>query len=347
MIAHSSPTRRAFTLIELLVVIAIIAILIGLLLPAVQKVREAAARMKCSNNLKQLGLALHNYHDTNNRLPPGASNNRSPFGSYTGTGSQWGASWMMYIFPGLEQQAIGSRWPYNLNYQDNSANGPRQLIGDGAGRPKFSVLECPSCPLGNDFCLSTTAPGSMVADYAAIAGTVNGFGGISGLDQHSTSSYGITGRNGILHYNSQNTLVGITDGTSNTIMVGEVGNWVYTGTAAAPTQRDYRPSVQHGFAMGCLGNNNNTVALSNNSNARVFNTTTVRYPINSRQFFTTDCTDGVCQNASNNHPLTSGHSGGVNVLLGDGSVRFLRDSTAAQVLARMAARNDGLPVSFD
>ncbi|MFI4874195.1 MAG: type II secretion system protein, partial [Blastopirellula sp. JB062] len=97
---RSQRHRQAFTLVELLVVIAIIGVLIALLLPAVQAAREAARRSQCSNNLKQMGLALHNFHDTFGRFPPGASDNSTPFGNgYTSPG---GHSWMAYSMPFLE-----------------------------------------------------------------------------------------------------------------------------------------------------------------------------------------------------------------------------------------------------
>src|SRR6516162_6363862 len=104
------PGYRAFTLIELLVVIAIIAILIGLLIPAVQKVREAALRSQCQNNLKQIGLAMHAYHSNASQLPPGGAADQPPFGTGPNGGAGWGSSWMVYILPYIEQGNFFNNW---------------------------------------------------------------------------------------------------------------------------------------------------------------------------------------------------------------------------------------------
>src|SRR5437868_3138450 len=119
----SKHRRRGFTLIELLVVIAIIAILIGLLLPAVQKVRESAARMSCTNNLKQIGLALQTFHDANLKFPPGAASDYTPYGTLgTGTAQNWGSSWMVFLLPYVEQANMFNSWQLSGNSGYTNAN---------------------------------------------------------------------------------------------------------------------------------------------------------------------------------------------------------------------------------
>jgi prepilin-type N-terminal cleavage/methylation domain-containing protein/prepilin-type processing-associated H-X9-DG protein len=228
-----------FTLIELLVVIAIIAILIGLLLPAVQKVREAAARMSCGNNLHQIGLAMHNYHDINQKLPPGV-------GHY---GCCWG-TWVMAILPYIEQDNMWNRY-VNYNGSDiigippSNTNGWRYASGTNVTfvtSQRLKVLTCPSdVP-------STPSPPMTAHNYAVNYGntnlyatTVSGvpFGGApfrcypSGWlsDTQMQQTYGWaqpdSDKKALYQQHGpagqpQQPLVQITDGTSNTLMVAEV-----------------------------------------------------------------------------------------------------------------------------
>ncbi|MBI3407342.1 MAG: DUF1559 domain-containing protein [Planctomycetes bacterium] len=195
-----SRLRTGFTLIELLVVIAIIAILIGLLVPAVQKVREAAARTECINNLKQIGLALHNYHDVNKRLPPGYAASAPYVDGASDTSPGWG--WAAFILPYIEQDTLFRQIDFAQPVENTPAIQTIVRIylcsSDLAPRQAFAVPDAFSSPI------ALAAPTSYVAC-------------VGGDETEVTDAVG----QGIFYRNSRTRLVEIIDGTSNTIMVGE------------------------------------------------------------------------------------------------------------------------------
>jgi len=328
-------TRAGFTLIELLVVIAIIAVLIALLLPAVQQAREAARRSSCKSKLKQIGIALHNFHDTFGRFPPGCANNRRPFGEITG--SHWGASWAIYIAAQMEMGAVAQKFQFRHQYSSNAVGGARRTFGSTANprSPQFPVYRCPSNPMTRT--VSWSNPNTMVIDYVAIAGAYNNFGGMGNhAPTHTNSGYGAAGNNGVFGWNTKHQFRDITDGSSNTMLISEVGQWLFRTTT---DKRDHRNSVQYGFHMGCPSKNN-----------RRFNTSTVRYAIN--QYATssqpwssvTSNWTGLSQNAGNNQVLRSAHTGGVQATFGDGAVHFLANTTDRRILGAYAVMNDGIVV---
>ncbi|QJW98371.1 DUF1559 domain-containing protein [Frigoriglobus tundricola] len=199
---RSRPTTRhtAFTLIELLVVIAIIAVLIGLLLPAVQKVREAAARMKCANNLKQIGLALHNYHDANGTLPYGAYYPQSLQGFGFST-------WQLPLLPYLEQQPL---WDQCLAW--SQANPGRPAYLDNTFPAYGPVVQTYACP-------SNTRP-ATVSSFAVTA-SLSSYQGCAGTYTYNPNAQHVNSSDGVLYGNSRVRLTDITDGTSSTAAVGE------------------------------------------------------------------------------------------------------------------------------
>jgi prepilin-type N-terminal cleavage/methylation domain-containing protein/prepilin-type processing-associated H-X9-DG protein len=226
--------RSAFTLIELLVVIAIIGILIGLLLPAVQKVRAAAARLQCQNNLKQIGLALHNYHDRMNGFPPGYLTNVASDNSDLGPG--WG--WAAFLLDDLEQSAIKKQIRFDLQISD-PANAQARLA-------VVPVLICPAeAKIGSFTVINAT--GNSICDVAqASYVAMNGILGVSGDAWDN---------NGAFLRNHCMRIVEIGDGLSNTLFVGErcssMSRVTWTGAVTGgvvPAQRYPNPADQLAFA---------------------------------------------------------------------------------------------------
>ncbi len=209
--------RRAFTLIELLVVIAIIGVLTGLLLPAVQKVRESANRAQCTNNLKQIGLALHSYHDTNNVFPPGyLDGNTNPASTPDNdVGPGWG--WASFLLPFVEQQNVYNQINFSVGVGVGSNAAVCQL--------PLKIYQCPSDAYPQNF---TVWPTSIVVAHGNYVGC-NGWeecfnnaggGGQGGGSDGLSGGLGQSG-DGLFYRNSHNKIASVADGLSNTIVVGE------------------------------------------------------------------------------------------------------------------------------
>ncbi|MBX9679254.1 MAG: DUF1559 domain-containing protein [Gemmataceae bacterium] len=327
--------RSGFTLIELLVVIAIIAVLIALLVPAVQKVREAAARAQCQNNLKQIGLACHGYHDTYKRLPPGAANDRAPFGN----GGGWGSSWMVYILPYIEQGPIYNQWQFNGNsgFQNGSNN---TLIANKT----IAIYRCPSSVLP-DFSPTGGAGGpKMVVSYTGIAGSAV-TPGSAGTYQQQCCNGGSSWASdtGILFAGSRVKMTDITDGTSNTWLVGEQSDHLRDANRQ-PCTSGYTAGLGNSGAMygWTMGADHPTGGgQAGWGDGRHFNCTSVRYTINQIGFTSADANAGVNNDAGGNFPLSSNHTGGCNILLGDGTVRFFTSSLSTAQIHPFCTRAGG------
>jgi prepilin-type N-terminal cleavage/methylation domain-containing protein len=325
--------RPGFTLVELLVVIAIIGILVALLLPAIQAAREAARRSQCGNNLKQLALGLHNYHDTFRRFPSGTRSHQ------TASGWAYGHSWIVAILPFCEQRAlydqldlVGISSPHTgLIYQSTTAtynihNG--QLV---AG-VQIPIIFCPSSPL-DPMCLqSTTVPGANGAASPTYTATTGAVGHSSAVNKDNQTDVhrarGIQSQGGVLVPHRFLSFNAIHDGSSCTVMVGEQSDWCYTATGG---KVNCRSDYAHSFLMG-------TTPEAYTSDDRWFNTTTIRYGINHKAWNLTGVGD---QNYGCNRPLQSAHPGGAQVVLADASVRFLVESLALQTLFDLVNRDDG------
>jgi len=328
-----NPTRlfrRGFTLIELLVVIAIIAILIALLLPAVQQAREAARRTQCKNNFKQIGLALHNYHDVYNAFPPGRTRN-----TYSGITSAWytgNIAWLPRLLAQIDQAPLYNRIDWNLGQGSSSTDGDDGVNGqspDGARRQIIPAFRCPSDPATG---VSWVAP-----DGTTVTGqrSNNGYAPGNYVACVGTGTRLTTNPPGVFGQNTNFGFRDITDGTSNVLAVSEVVIGHYrigtndsgNGTLCTAGAKDTNDTRQAGtswfygyFPQSCFFN-------------------TFVGP-NAKQY---DC--GVNSDRTNN-AARSVHVGGVQALLCDGSVHFFSDNIDLSTWNRLGDKGDGQVVSF-
>ncbi len=306
--------RRGFTLIELLVVIAIIAVLIALLLPAVQQAREAARMTQCRNNLKQLGLAFHNYHDVNLTFMPGG---------FDGVPISYPMGWVPRIFPYIEQSAR-----YDA-IRDLGANGSDGLvtvspyrtesIGDN---PLFTdaiaALICPSSPMGAKSGMSSPANQPHRGQQAGLHYRGNAGSRLVGyVDPAGDESTAYT-NSGVIFPGRNVTIGQISDGTSNTILLGEISDSTKWPSAMVNSWGGTQPWV-----FGFFNYSNGSRLMIDHK--------WVQHPVGYRGSFVTNGT-----------PYISAHgSGGANILLADGSVRLITPSINMSVLHALATRANG------
>ncbi|WP_442510094.1 DUF1559 domain-containing protein [Novipirellula sp. SH528] len=341
--------RSGFTLVELLVVIAIIGVLVGLLLPAVQAAREAARRMSCSNNLKQLGLALHMYHDTYKAMPPAvlpvtATNDRP-------------ASWLVRILPFVEQTAAfesatfaGTDWAsrnpgINRNWE----------TFDGLVVPTFN---CPSSSLpttrSDDASTDTKALGApdklevQISNYVGVAGRFS-----NNNTNYSTWNgyHGMTDHNGVIvaldnYYNQPVRFASILDGTSNTLAIGEQSAEIrIRNTDGTFNYYDQRAGNWYGGAWSGGGGANH-----NESEAYWMNIASTRVGINysSTSRYSPHGIGPYWYGRPGRHTVfNSTHGGGAQFVLADGSVRFISENIRFDIYALLADRQDRTVMNED
>ncbi|MDB2686106.1 DUF1559 domain-containing protein [Mariniblastus sp.] len=310
--------NRGFTLVELLVVIAIIGILIGMLLPAVQQVREAARRVNCLNNIKQQGLAFHMYHDTASEFPVGAKNT-----------AKWGVGWQIQLLPHLEQTAL-------YDATDQRFNSFSAGYGTTYNNVLVSAFACPSSPIEAllEGGFSKNAETSQRSHYYGLAGAVDDTSdGGTFIERRNrpSNSRGIISGGGLSLLNQGVRIADASDGTSNTAIVGESSNWLIDAS-----QAKVRPNQGLGLCVSTNGGGVVDGSNVGNFNNAVHTLTTIRYPLNHGD----GSLEGVGIGNFNNG-LTSAHTGGVNVCYADGSSHFINDSINITTLKHLVTRDDG------
>jgi prepilin-type N-terminal cleavage/methylation domain-containing protein/prepilin-type processing-associated H-X9-DG protein len=323
--------RRGFTLIELLVVIAIIAVLIALLLPAVQAAREAARRAQCVNNLKQIGIAMHNYHDAMGSLPPG---NR---GCCHGT-------WQLFILPWVEQQAMYSSW--NILGWNNPTGGPYDSflryggpVNTTVTRSHLNSFKCPSDPN----CLQLTSPGNMITSHSYLVNFGNTdldqtspyfgvtFGGAPFSDIGSPLANGVAQTNALpMNILGTFNFSTITDGLSNTLMASE---------GIVGLGGDLR-----GFSWWASGA---TFCAWGGPNTSIPDIMQVGYCFPNGPMNPPCDPNGQSATSGMITSVRSRHPGGVNAAMCDGGVKFFKNSINVAVWRALSSTHGGEIISAD
>ncbi|QEH38418.1 Type II secretion system protein G precursor [Aquisphaera giovannonii] len=343
--------RIGFTLIELLVVIAIIAVLIALLLPAVQSAREAARRAQCTNNLKQMGLALHNYESANGCFPP-AGQGSAYDGPVPGNLFADGVGLMPRILQFMEQKAVFDSMNFSLDY--NHVSGANFT----ASTTIISAFLCPSTARQGDPYRDAIDPYDAMSQATGIGYAYQDYGATCSTDIDPEGRTGLLASSPITPYRNRTTwtdgmlkahrtrIAEITDGTSNTIAVAEDAGRDARYCSGA-TENFYSPALpnvlrdvygptfyRRFWRWACPDGAYNVSGQVNNRGLPACATTAYVFP-----------NPTSANNAGANDEIFAFHPGGANALMGDGSVRFLKDSTNVVVLRQIITLRGGEVVS--
>jgi prepilin-type N-terminal cleavage/methylation domain-containing protein len=283
-------TRTGFTLIELLVAIAIIAILIGLLLPAVQKVRATAARMKCANNLKQLALAAHNYHDTTGWLPPGMATAKVGQDNVPAAYTEDRRVWPMYLLPHVEQEAV---WAAIEKHRTTGGAMYFMWSINPGSQVKVPQWMCPSDPLAG-----------KTASFSGMQGFHGNYAGSAGDTAFNGTTEGGTGLSGMFYTASKLRLIDVPDGTSGTLFLSEI--LLSKDVTGHDVRGRYWNQARSGAVLFTALNPPNAATPDVVNHCQ----STLPAP----------CTKS---DTNQNHSARSAHTGGVNAALADASVRFV------------------------